>query len=420
MTGDPKGLRFDIYERVQLQQQLDGLEQIEEIELLPKIEVMSQAEQAVLKGHLLLSGAYTVSENRSLQKLQHEIPVEITLPMSRITSLDELKVDIDHFDIDLVNPRSLSVTGVLSLDGIEMLRTSEADEVWKETEREYSRAGDQAEAQTSALSNADQVSNEEDQAALRGEKLPANQDTPSIGQQVEEKPPAKKPEKKEEPKQEAKKEMPKQAPAKKDDNKPDSVMEKGKEKAPANEQSEVMNEAAEKFNKAMQEANEMNQPNPMLNEEAAEQEQVEPQPEKGKKMKIAFGSKKEEAAEVTEEVPEKKGLMKGLKSLIHREDQPFDEQGQEEQDAAADDIQAGNASTEDESSSGAAWKSLFLSQRQEQDEFKRMRLCIVQKQDTIDTIAERYEMNPRELLLYNRLEQDHIEEGQILYIPSLG
>nr|WP_277351665.1 LysM peptidoglycan-binding domain-containing protein [Paenibacillus aquistagni] len=45
-------------------------------------------------------------------------------------------------------------------------------------------------------------------------------------------------------------------------------------------------------------------------------------------------------------------------------------------------------------------------------------MCIVQRDETLDTIAGRYEMNPREIAMYNRLEEDALTQGQVLYIPS--
>ncbi len=63
------------------------------------------------------------------------------------------------------------------------------------------------------------------------------------------------------------------------------------------------------------------------------------------------------------------------------------------------------------------WKRLFLI-REEKMEFKQLRMCIVQKEDTLETIADRYELQPREIALYNRLGEVDISEGQIIYIPN--
>ena len=39
---DTQGLRFDIYERVHLPEQVKGIEQLDQIELLPNIQVQTQ------------------------------------------------------------------------------------------------------------------------------------------------------------------------------------------------------------------------------------------------------------------------------------------------------------------------------------------------------------------------------------------
>ncbi|MNI47992.1 Stage VI sporulation protein D [compost metagenome] len=54
---------------------------------------------------------------------------------------------------------------------------------------------------------------------------------------------------------------------------------------------------------------------------------------------------------------------------------------------------------------------------QESEAFRKVRLCIVQREETLDSIAEKYQLSARELVLYNRLPGQTVEEGQVLYIP---
>ncbi|WP_162800313.1 stage VI sporulation protein D [Oceanobacillus zhaokaii] len=55
----------------------------------------------------------------------------------------------------------------------------------------------------------------------------------------------------------------------------------------------------------------------------------------------------------------------------------------------------------------------------EEDKFIKMRLCIVQKEDTIDTIAERFHVSAIQLIKQNQLDDDFdVSEGQLLYIPA--
>jgi stage VI sporulation protein D len=52
------------------------------------------------------------------------------------------------------------------------------------------------------------------------------------------------------------------------------------------------------------------------------------------------------------------------------------------------------------------------------DDQVRLKVCIVQKGDTLDRVAERYDVTLQNLLRVNQLELNHdVHEGQVLYIP---
>ena len=56
---------------------------------------------------------------------------------------------------------------------------------------------------------------------------------------------------------------------------------------------------------------------------------------------------------------------------------------------------------------------------QDEEQFTSMRLYIVQDRDTLETIADRYQVPITKLLQHNRLETDNIGEGQLIYIPYI-
>lgn len=60
----------------------------------------------------------------------------------------------------------------------------------------------------------------------------------------------------------------------------------------------------------------------------------------------------------------------------------------------------------------------FLARKEEHEDVAKLKVCIVQNGDTLDSLAERYEVSTQALLKVNHLEvtQD-IYEGQVLYIP---
>ncbi|WP_249870961.1 stage VI sporulation protein D [Oceanobacillus saliphilus] len=54
----------------------------------------------------------------------------------------------------------------------------------------------------------------------------------------------------------------------------------------------------------------------------------------------------------------------------------------------------------------------------EEESFTKMRLCIVQGEDTIESIAQRFSISPLQLIKHNDLDTDfEVHEGQLLYIP---
>ncbi|MFC0297011.1 stage VI sporulation protein D [Geobacillus jurassicus] len=55
------------------------------------------------------------------------------------------------------------------------------------------------------------------------------------------------------------------------------------------------------------------------------------------------------------------------------------------------------------------------------EEFTKVKICIVQQGDSLDKIAERYDVTVSQLLRANDLESpDDVHEGQLLYIPAMA
>jgi stage VI sporulation protein D len=132
LSDQSYGLRFDIYERVHLSNEEISIQELEEVELFPRIQVIPGDEYATLRGHLLLTGLYRGEDET--RELSHLIPVEITVPLSRVNRLEDISVEIENFDVDLLNERSLNVTGVLSLQGIETASFAPAAQDWNSRE----------------------------------------------------------------------------------------------------------------------------------------------------------------------------------------------------------------------------------------------------------------------------------------------
>lgn len=346
MSQQTSGLRFDIYERVHLPEDGAGIRELTSIELTPEITVERQSEQAVLKGHLFLSGTYT-SEDESgeaeEQQLVHRIPVEITLPMNRIQDVNDISVEIENFDIDLLSTRSLNVTGVLSLTGIDLVTAAPAD--WQEEEEVVftHRAQENYEAASPPWTAAPQAVGAADTFTFEAQ--------PNIAEEEREE--------------------------------------------------EETSSAAE-------------QPEAAIVEPTEEPVAAADEPEEKKEIKIAFSGKSEEEAKVE--------TFSGINTLISAAS-PEADRSDSAAVAAASAVVAAAAQpaeaqkNETEGKDRLEWKKLFLSNASDAPQFRRVRMCIAQKEDTIETIAERYKKNPRELQLYNRLNDQYLQEGQVVFIP---
>lgn len=376
------GLRFDIYERVHLDEEGIGIGELEEVELSPYIEVYSSGEQAILRGNLLLTGKYIgEGEDRSSVALEYSIPVEISIPMSRIQSLEDIQVEIENFDIDLLTARSLNVTGLLTLHGIQMI-SEPATNPWSE-EEEISVVHQVVESSPWQRDiNANELSSEEQDP--RDEEL-------EISYAVE---------------------------ASEEDASEELIIYAEREEVqdvyelngftPSNEETQSGYEdpqsAYEEELRASEYTEEVEQPWNPANFIRDGNGWSAPQEDK-KELRVAFGAFRDGAEPSVSNT-------NGLQTLIHSASTREVEYVEDAVEVFEE--QRVGASTGDE----LEWKNLFLNGTTEEPSFRRLRMCIVQREETITTIAERYNMNPREILLHNRMSaESQISEGQVIFIP---
>ncbi|WP_028547668.1 LysM peptidoglycan-binding domain-containing protein [Paenibacillus sp. UNC451MF] len=371
MAEQQSGLRFDIYERVHLSEGVAGIKELEGVELVPHIQVLPQGDQALLRGNLLLSGTYLDEQDAVNRTLEHLIPVEITLPMNRVQRMEDIAVEIENFDVELLSTRSLNITGVLSLNGLEVVSSSSGD-IWAEAEEEVVFLHE---------AQGQQRDEEEEQGRVQGTEQPRSEEEITFTAQIE---------------------------------------PKGGEQwtspslafAAANP---IDERPSEQEQQARQESWSAAESGSLAALEDSEQENLDTEPEpvapvnlpevvnvddKSKEMKIAFTGKKAEEAEAVKPI----GLTTLLQSAASVKSDPRQEEAEPPE-----------APTLGEK---LEWKRLLVSPKGDQKEFKRLRLCIVQKEETLETIAKRYELNPREIALFNRLGDNDLTEGQIVYIPK--
>ncbi|WP_054956388.1 LysM peptidoglycan-binding domain-containing protein [Paenibacillus dakarensis] len=473
MFDQSYGLRFDIYERIILAEDLPGIEELEEVELIPHIQVISQEEQATLRGHLLVAGVYKGdSEEGESEPLEHWIPVEITVPLNRVSSLEDIAVEIENFDVDLLSKRSLNITGVLSLKGIHAAVLPVTNEhAWNEEEITVVHAPEASSVQgyDNDLRDVQQTEYQTDNSAEYSYPLNQTQDhddqeyqsiqdnssirdhfeaiqqTPypnvqafenqsgygsnegianlnDAGDAVEQ----------ELHRDQASQEIPSMFAAEQSQtfterssqasNVPESnsnvwnferveqqkASDTGSYGASSGIVEERQEDALSEIQTAYDELEASSEENlgvAAVKETAAlpDEPLVSEEPPAKQEMKVALSTKNSTVDNAAGSI--------GLSSLLQAK------RTVQEQEITVLEAAPVKVETEHVAGDDVQWKSLFLGSRQEETPFRKVRLCIVQREETIDAIAERYQLSPRELLLYNRLSEQSIEEGQVLYIP---
>lgn len=436
------GLRFDIYERIHLSEDVVGIEELEEIELLPKIQVVPGEEYAALRGHLLLSGLYR-GEGET-RELTHWIPVEITIPLSRVNRLDEIAVEIENFDVDLLSARSLNVTGVLSLKGVESSSSLPAEpEGW--SDREYTAehvvsdqysfpfSQDQAESEfnsqtevleqdrrddwrdnaiwQSQVRNTDEQHEQVSDSAAWTDKIEESEaeddDTLEESESGLESTEVESESgwfKEESGFNRFKNAFVKQGNA---DNTEEPKQAESSEEVSASPISESESESASEIS-----AEPVWPPVDELENGDLETERVEDneitvqaQVEEKKELKIALGSSKKSNDLVKVE-------NYGLTNLISS-----NRTGTQDHVPAVNDSGPVEGNTDSSDSEKLLWKNMFIRNTEDQAPFRQVKIVIVQREETLEDIAQRYHLSSRELQLYNRLSEHQLAEGQVLYIP---
>ncbi|MFB5763396.1 LysM peptidoglycan-binding domain-containing protein [Paenibacillus medicaginis] len=414
MDNRSYGLRFDIYERVHLTEDVAGIAELEEIELVPRIQVVTQEEHAALRGHLQLQGVYRGEENE-IRELYHQIPVEITIPMNRVTRLEDISMEIENFDVDLLSLRSLNITGILTLYGVDGSQTEEApgwgDDGYTAAHTPVPEQQNKQQQQDKQQQQPEQLQSEQHQYEQQFEQQQEQEQAlneDSIQTFWNPQPEAAQP-------QEAEDHTLADVIRNEDQEiadftngkpvvwelesereEPVKAVVREPESAPEHEPVEVFKQDIPITAERPEEQISFAEPSVTTLSDTPAEEKKEP--------KVAFGSKKEPGVVAAEAVP--------YSSLITS--RPAKEA------ELAYDESADLTAPEEDGEPGAdngKWKTLFQHGFQEETKFRKVRLCIVQREETLESIAERYELSARELQMHNRLSEQNVEEGQVLYIP---
>jgi stage VI sporulation protein D len=388
-------LRFSLEESIWFKKGQEVAEFLS-ISLDPIVSVDEYEQYITIRGALELSGEYRMAEGEEssadpfdfasyrfvqhvstredgISELSHRFPIDITIPKNRIQHLEDVYVTVESFDYDLDENGRLLVTADISISGIS---ESPLDEPYEPSLVE--------EEDEDLLFEPFEVVARKEVYEEEQRKQQSEEETPSIFNHALQ-------EQNEEQAQEiaaihrkeTKQEEEKVVPLNINEQPEETVarLEKTKEKEEAVAQQEKPEEKEEIV--AQQEKPEEKEETAAQLEEKeaveAEEENVVPQQE----AKVSIGSMKEkDADEMEEEIDE-------------------------------------NEKPKAKSENTLYLTKLFA--KNQEEEFTKVKICIVQQGDSLDKIAERYDITVQQLLRVNQLESpEEIHEGQLLYIPALA
>jgi len=373
-------LRFSVEESVWFQKGQEVSELLS-ISLDPDISIHEHDQYISIRGALQLTGEYKIDQDGSegdsfeyanvryvnevetredgVSVLTHRFPVDITIPRNRIQQLDDVYVSIESFDYELPELKCLKLIADLSISGITDGEAAQNEEV--ETAREEAVEPLYRESENSLEIDAEETS-------VKAERTPVSPfssfyDVNEIDDSDVDKlsPPS----------ISIQKEV---VESREVDNKnevPSNVHPSNIEEEEEVEEQEVLDESIK------QEEQEEDLYDPFTVEVRREEQNADPQ-----EVQYSFFSKSE--AEETEEVEE---------------------------------IEELNERDEKDPKDAHYLTSLFA--RDDEEDFSRLKMCIVQQGDTLNSISERYDISIQQIVRVNDFHADQdVYEGQILYIPA--
>ncbi|WP_025027437.1 LysM peptidoglycan-binding domain-containing protein [Caldalkalibacillus mannanilyticus] len=396
-------IRFKLEESVWLDHHARGAEIIS-LELEPDIEVMEDENYTTITGSLVLKGRFDVIEEEGdhsldlessslaeqLQfqplrveqqevfeeshrgKISRTFPVDVTVPVNRVSDIDEVYVKVDQFDYNVIDGHLLQIKADVEITGI----LSEAMVRVEEEQEERSTLHEIAPAPL--LPSFDVAASRDENAEYDPKEEVEQNEEPREAQQ------------------EAQSEE-------REENKVDLRAELLGEKQSASEPESARDESS-KETRGNTEISEQ--------EKAARGDSTE---EKVEELEAREHHEEEEReAEEEKVVPL---FNQEIRTVFHSK--PSTEE-REESEQEPDNDQPREEEPKKSSSLTTSFLTQLMSSREteEQEQFTRLKMCIIQRNESLESIAERYSIPVKDIMRVNQLSSEQIDEGQILYIPK--
>ncbi|WP_078391834.1 stage VI sporulation protein D [Shouchella patagoniensis] len=393
-------------------------QQIDEIlgmSLTPEIYVNQDGEHVTIKGGLRFIGEYKVEHSEEVEQperelnveeesftelsdfrqsgevhvtnegtgeIEHLFPIDITIPMARIQHVDDIYVEIASFDYDLPEKGCIQLTADVCISGMkseeDSQKTIERDEYEQEDEQELVYEQEEEQVMETAFSFEAYKQDDSDASDVLE---PVNRSSDSVEQDIVE--------------------TYRSEPASEVELTEKDIVEIEAQTIHDEPDEEKKEEQStfEAFSSIMQQ-----------NEDKESVERYEEELE-------------EETLERYEEELEEETLERYEEELeeetLERHEEELEEETLERHEEVEAQVENKNETEKPIHKKARDENASYLTSmlRNEEEQFSKWRMCIIQEADTLESIAERYELSTSQLTRYNNLASDKVEEGQILYIP---
>ncbi|PRR93393.1 MULTISPECIES: LysM peptidoglycan-binding domain-containing protein [unclassified Bacillus (in: firmicutes)] len=395
------------------------------ISLDPDILVQEVNDYVSIRGSLELTGEYNINQEELLGELSsyasyreadevkvredgtaellHQFPVDITIPKNKISHLNDVFVFIDAFDYQLTENRLLTIQADLAIEGLldEELPQAPVEEPYEFVHRPEEEYGDVTYDYQLQPEHEEQEDLQDNEREIYDDQAVLQHETRAEQEEQEEEIEIELVSREEEGETEELEEL--EEPEETEEPESQEEVALGYRSLP---EAQVQEPAFFEPPKLLEEEKREDtffEVEVRKDPEAAEEEEETVQPYPIFESP-AYHVEEEEERKAQEDTYQ-------LGRLYEREAPKVYESAQEEEEPEYD-----------ERETSGSENSLYLTKlfaKQEEEDFSRMKICIVQQEDTVDRICERYQLSVQQLLRTNSLSVDaELEEGQILYIPE--
>ncbi|HJV44519.1 MAG TPA: LysM peptidoglycan-binding domain-containing protein [Bacillota bacterium] len=416
--------QFDLKESVHLSNEQIPIEEIDDMELVPQVNIEEKGEEIDISGSLYLYGNYRGNLNtgklettesqantyeESVQfeplstergpysplaredKFEYRIPVRINIPKGKVQDISDVYAYISSFDYELMNPYQIDILASLVIAGFrEEEERSETEEGLIGSEFEFVHvAGEDSINPVEEAIEQRLKALEEQIASLEEEPMEVTPEPVQVSavQVMED-------ERVEEEEEESMEAEEPEEIEELEEPEEDAV----EEEAGVNEPQEEM-ESVPHHEAPPEIGNVIPMPNLNLIETPSEQEEEIVEPEKEVKIAISKKGIKRDREKITS--------ISSMFSKTKTEEIMGEDKGGDSGEIA-----------EGLKDNDAMYLTNFMGEKEER--FIKFKLCIIQKNETLEEIAERYRLQVESILKANKATRTQISAGQILYIPVKG